>query len=820
MLDSIHGYPRCRTVTFGSTSFSLLLVILLAGCGAPPPSQPALAYIEFPTDTGIAGAFLDRQKNVLAVLADKNSQGVPTRLTGLTVMKADGTSLSIFTGEDGLPERIVAEGWVIALQNYTDSTVDAVIIAPDGSATQRQGLSVAPAYLAALRSSIGADTAKAKSASTTIDFEKLQAAAQLREFDTLNWANTMLGLGSCLLTLTGPVTGGVGTALGLAGCTTAVVSSLNLVFDSDSLGEAVGITGTAITALECGADIVGGDFFSAALDCNNLFADVSTLAAANADGESPAVHVLPRDIYRPNVTITSPSSGEVFRTPTIEVIGNATDQSPSSGLTEVEVRVNGGPWHQGSGTTEWRRSLDLSPGNNSIECRARDESGLLSAAQIVSVTMYPAQVDDCPDDPEKTTPGVCGCGQNEVDTDGDGLEDCIDLCPLDENKSQPGDCGCEQLEVPGCGNNTDSNGLLIYWTDICDNELYRTKASAVRMIERLVYDANLYAIAIDPNTQYIYLSGWQSQGYIARCRLDGSDYRVLKRVGSGTPNAIAVDTQRGFIYWTQPGKNAIFRAQTDGERVEEVVSYRTRLNIDRDFEPRGIAFDPETERLYWSSTYKIQTDVGDSSFVTDIIAAGLHRPLGLALDFPASMLYWAEIEDGDSGVARAKLDGSSYERIVTDWALPSFIALDKPSQRIYWTDSDFGAIERSALDGTHRETVIGRFDASFADVDLSCPSGIALYRPTEISARALALFAYANVDHSELVLGESTTLRAACNDGTEPYNYFWTAEGWSGVADRVAAISPVQTTTYTVTVTDSSSPPQQAKDSITVRVVR
>ena len=51
-------------------------------------------------------------------------------------------------------------------------------------------------------------------------------------------------------------------------------------------------------------------------------------------------------------------------------------------------------------------------------------------------------VDACPNDPGKTEPGVCGCGVSDSDTDGDGTADCNDSCPDDPNKTDPGICGC------------------------------------------------------------------------------------------------------------------------------------------------------------------------------------------------------------------------------------------------------------------------------------------------------------------------------------------------------------------------------------------
>jgi hypothetical protein len=82
-------------------------------------------------------------------------------------------------------------------------------------------------------------------------------------------------------------------------------------------------------------------------------------------------------------------------------------------------------------------------------------------------------MDNCPDDPGKTEPGQCGCGNSETDTDTDGIADCNDNCTELANADQvdgdldsvgdvcdncPADVNPDQLD-------SDGNGV----GDVCDD---------------------------------------------------------------------------------------------------------------------------------------------------------------------------------------------------------------------------------------------------------------------------------------------------------------------------------------------------------------
>jgi len=80
--------------------------------------------------------------------------------------------------------------------------------------------------------------------------------------------------------------------------------------------------------------------------------------------------------------------------------------------------------------------------------------------------------DPCPADPDKTAPGICGCGVADTDEDDDGVTGCMDNCPQRANPEQ------EDEDADGRGNacdncpaianadqnDTDGDGL----GDVCD----------------------------------------------------------------------------------------------------------------------------------------------------------------------------------------------------------------------------------------------------------------------------------------------------------------------------------------------------------------
>lgn len=69
--------------------------------------------------------------------------------------------------------------------------------------------------------------------------------------------------------------------------------------------------------------------------------------------------------------------------------------------------------------------------------------------------------DQCPNDPNKTAPGACGCGASDADGDEDGTPDCNDNCVNDPGKTNPGICGC------GVSDNDSDGDSVPDCNDVC-----------------------------------------------------------------------------------------------------------------------------------------------------------------------------------------------------------------------------------------------------------------------------------------------------------------------------------------------------------------
>lgn len=237
----------------------------------------------------------------------------------------------------------------------------------------------------------------------------------------------------------------------------------------------------------------------------------------------------------------------------------------------------------------------------------------------------------------------------------------------------------------------------------------------------------------------IYWTEWDGRtktGKVRRSHLDGS---YIKDVVPGLqyPKAIALDTLRRQVYWTDYDTGKIQRADFTGRNIEDIViGFKFReggmLHIACDengckgeafphnggkielphealVDPYGLALDPGKAKIYWGNDLlgTIQSANLNGSNAKDILYIGIKIPINFDIEIGGDKIYWINVERKAKGgkIQRANLDGSNVEDIVTGLRGPHGLALDMISRKLYWT-ADGNKIQRADLDGNNIEDVV------------------------------------------------------------------------------------------------------------------
>jgi DNA-binding beta-propeller fold protein YncE len=241
-------------------------------------------------------------------------------------------------------------------------------------------------------------------------------------------------------------------------------------------------------------------------------------------------------------------------------------------------------------------------------------------------------------------------------------------------------------------------------------------------------------------------------GRIVSAAPDGSDVRVLVSGRSGTPDGIAVDTDRGHIYWTIMGRpreddGRIERADLDGGNLTTVVP------AGRAFTPKQLKLDALHRKLYWSDRegMRVMRADLDGSHIETLVETARGEAartdprnwcVGIALDVAGGKVYWTQKGGDNAGAGSIRRAGleipkgeeaahrSDVEVLFDGLPEPIDLDLDLTQRMIYWTDRGEGprgnAVSRATMDPPRGVKPESRSDQQILMRNLKEAIGIAL----------------------------------------------------------------------------------------------
>jgi 3-hydroxyacyl-CoA dehydrogenase len=241
-------------------------------------------------------------------------------------------------------------------------------------------------------------------------------------------------------------------------------------------------------------------------------------------------------------------------------------------------------------------------------------------------------------------------------------------------------------------------------------------------------------IAVDVEAGYVYWTNMgnpsANDGSIECVDLDGDNRKTIIPEGATfTPKQLTLDKKGGKLYWSDREGMRVMRANLDGSNIETLVESG---HTDRDRRDQrnwcvGIAVDTERGKIYW--TQKGSDNAGQGRILranleipkgetpanrTDIelLFAGLPEPIDLDLDLNNRMIYWTDRGNPPLGntVSRAPMEGQfkngkEQEILITDLMEGIGLSLDLEGGRMFFGDLA-GSIYSAKLDGSEKKTLL------------------------------------------------------------------------------------------------------------------
>jgi len=237
-------------------------------------------------------------------------------------------------------------------------------------------------------------------------------------------------------------------------------------------------------------------------------------------------------------------------------------------------------------------------------------------------------------------------------------------------------------------------------------------------------------IVVDLEAGHIYWTNMGSSvsandGSIYRADLDGKNVTtIVPEGGTHTPKQLQFDKKNRKLYWCDREGMRVMRVNLDGSNLETLIETGHGDEDRRDARNWcvGIALDVDRGHVYW--TQKGSDNAGQGRIFRagleiptgqtpstrkdiELLYDGLPEPIDLDLDLTSRTMYWTDRGDPPRGntVNRAPMDSRKDPEIIFNHLMEGIgLALDLKNNRMFMTDLG-GSVYSCGLDGANTKNL-------------------------------------------------------------------------------------------------------------------
>jgi len=238
-------------------------------------------------------------------------------------------------------------------------------------------------------------------------------------------------------------------------------------------------------------------------------------------------------------------------------------------------------------------------------------------------------------------------------------------------------------------------------------------------------------IVVDSEAGHIYWTNMGSSvsandGSIYRADLDGKALTTIVPEGrTHTPKQLQLDTKNRKLYWCDREGMRVMRVNLDGSNLETLIETGHGDEDRRDARNWcvGIALDVDRGHLYWTQKgsdnagqgriFRAGIDIPKGQTPSarkdiELLHDALPEPIDLDLDLANRTMYWTDRGDPPRGntVNRAPMDARKDPEIIFNHLMEGIgLALDLKNNRMFMTDLA-GSVYSCNLDGSNKKNFL------------------------------------------------------------------------------------------------------------------